>query len=291
MNGVFERFVSQVVRQTDVNPEEYEDLSEELLSHLQCSFEDLRIQGFSKEEAEKMAMMNFGDKKEVGKQLQQAMYPYRREMMLVLAGASLLYAYSVYLLQLFTRSDAHIIWLVLAVLVSSTILTVTLRPVESLNRRLWMNVLLIGHIAVFTAGSMLAGGLEMRYSVILTIFSYLIILLAIILVYRTTIYDFPSSRQPSQKHAKWIHFINITIGILLTAVTLFVIWGLLAFGGAEGLVFYPLLAPLAVWAVLYAVQLYLLARQKKRSAFAIAILEVVLIAGAVISWVVMINLL
>ena len=61
-------------------------------------------------------MTNFGDEREIGKQLQQAMYPYRREMMLTLSVASLLFAYGVYLCQLFVMGDAHIPWLIVAVL-------------------------------------------------------------------------------------------------------------------------------------------------------------------------------
>ncbi|WP_156875520.1 permease prefix domain 1-containing protein [Sporosarcina ureae] len=84
-------------------------MTEELLSHLYCAYEDLRKQGFSYGEAMELAMANFGNEKEVGKQLQHALYPYRREMMLSLSGASLLIIYSTYLLQLFTRGNAEII--------------------------------------------------------------------------------------------------------------------------------------------------------------------------------------
>ncbi|WP_301109545.1 permease prefix domain 1-containing protein [Sporosarcina sp.] len=284
MNEVFERFVSGIVRQTDSNQDERNDLCEELLSHLECSYEDLHSQGYSKEEAVKMAMMNFGDDQEVGKQLQQAMYPYRREMMLVLSVASLVFAFSVYTLQLFTRGDAHMIWLLLAVVVSTSILTITLHPVQSMNRRLWMNGLLLSHIAVFVAGSLLAGNLDMRYSVGLSIFSYAIVLLAIILVYRTTIYDYPSSKQPLQKHAKWIHYINITIGIVLTYITLFFAWGIMLFAGDMNPAFLVILIPLIVWGIFYMVQLKLLALKLKAPAYAIAIIEILLVVGAAVIW-------
>lgn len=284
MSEVFERFVSGIVRQTDSNQEERDDLSEELLSHLQCSYEDLHSQGYSKEEAVKMAMMNFGDDQEVGKQLQQAMYPYRREMMLVLSVSSLVFAYSVYALQLFTRGDAHMIWLLLAVVVSASILTITLRPVQSMNRRLWMNGLLLSHIAIFAAGSLLAADLEFSYSAVLSIFSYAVVLLSIILVYRTTIYDYPSSKQPLQKHAKWIHFINITIGIILTYITLFFAWAIMLFAGDMNSVFLLILIPLILWGIFYMVQLKLLASKLKAPAYAIAIFEVLLVAGAAAIW-------
>ncbi|WP_153722194.1 permease prefix domain 1-containing protein [Sporosarcina cascadiensis] len=284
MSEVFERFVKGIVRQTDSNQEERNDLSEELLSHLQCAFEDLHNQGYSKEEAVQMAMLNFGDDKEVGKQLQQAMYPYRREMMLILSSASLIFAYSVYALQLFTRGDAHMIWLLLAVIVSAFILTVTLRPVQSMNRRLWMNGLLLSHIAVFAAGSLLAADLDLSYSAVLSIFSYAIVLLSIILVYRTTIYDFPSSKQSLQKHAKWIHFINITIGIILTFITLFFVWAIMLFAGEMNAVFLVILIPLIFWGIFYMVQLKLLALKLKAPAYAVAFFEILLVGAAAGIW-------
>ncbi|WP_224654152.1 permease prefix domain 1-containing protein, partial [Escherichia coli] len=92
---------------------------EELLSHLECSFIDYQKQGLSEEEAMRTAMTNFGEEREIGKQLQQAMYPYRREMMLSLSVASLLFAYSVYACQLFVMGDAHIPWLIVAVFIST----------------------------------------------------------------------------------------------------------------------------------------------------------------------------
>ncbi|PIC76363.1 hypothetical protein CSV74_11560 [Sporosarcina sp. P19] len=64
MKTVFERFVSKVVKQTDGNAAEREDLTEELLSHLYCAYEDLRKQGFSYGEAVELAMASFGNEKE-----------------------------------------------------------------------------------------------------------------------------------------------------------------------------------------------------------------------------------
>lgn len=285
MTEVFERFVKGIVRQTDSNHEESMDLNEELLSHLHCSYEDLLNEGYSKEEAMKMAMMNFGDEKEIGKQLQQAMYPYRRGMMLILASASLIFAYSVYLLDLFMNGDAHLIWLVLAVLVATSILTVILHPVQSLNRRLWMNGLLISHIFIFSYGSLMSAYLDRPYSTISGFFSYALVLLAIILVYRTTIYDFPSSKQLLQKDAKWIHFINITMGIVLIFITLFLLWAFLLFSEGLQASLLLLLLPIGLWMLLYAVQMRLLAAQRKKIAYTIAITQLLLIGVTLVIWV------
>ncbi|EGQ26046.1 hypothetical protein HMPREF9372_1913 [Sporosarcina newyorkensis 2681] len=284
MTEVFERFVNGIVKQTDSNHEESMDLSEELLSHLHCSYEDLLKEGYSNEEAMKMAMMNFGDGKEIGKQLQQAMYPYRRGMMLILAGASLIFAFSVYLLDLFMNGDAHMIWLVLAVFVAASILTITLHPIQSLNRRLWMNGLLISHIFIFAYGGSMSAYLDRPYSTIASIFSFAVVLLAIILVYRTTIFDFPSSKQLLQKDAKWIHFINITIGIIIILITLFFLWAFMLFAAEMRAALLLLLIPILLWMISYAVQMRLLAARHKGAAYALAIMQVLLIGAVLVIW-------
>lgn len=284
MNEVFHRFVEGIVRETDSNQEEREDLYEELLSHLECSFTDYQKQGYTEEEAMRTAMTNFGDERKIGQQLQQAMYPYRREMMLGLSVASLLYAYGVYLTQLFIMGDAHILWLVVAVLSSTALLFLTVRPVSSLNRRLWVNSLLLIHILIFFYGLLLATAVDHPVSVGLSIFAALILLLAIVLVYRTTIYDYSSNRQPSAKDAKRLHFINITTGIFVVFVTLFFLWAFLFFSAGMTPEVFIIFIPLVIWIVSYTSQMQLLSRQKKKWAYSIVIIQTAIIASLVGLW-------
>ncbi|ARD47769.1 hypothetical protein SporoP37_06215 [Sporosarcina sp. P37] len=285
MIPAFERFISIVVKQTDCNAEEREDLKEELLSHLYCAYEDLQKQGYPEEEAMKMAMENFGDEKEVGKQLQHAMYPYRREMMIGLAGVSLLFIYSTYLLQLFIIGDAEMIWLCLAVLVSASILTLTMHPVAALNRRLMVNGLLIAHILLAIYGSLLAGYVDSPYSSILVWLWIGIILFSIILVYRTTIYDYPSSSQTLQKDAKRIHFVNLTVGLLVMALSLFLLWAFMIFAAEMSASLLLLAIPLVIWAVLYAIQLRLLAAHRKKTAYSVAAFQLLSIVAVIVIWI------
>lgn len=284
MKPAFERFVTGIVRQTDCNLEEREDLYEELLTHLECSFIDYRKKGYSEEEAIRTAMTNFGTEQEVGDQLQAAMYPYRKGMMLGLSIASLLFAYSVYASQLFIMGDAHILWLILAVLIGMAVLFVTVHPVTSLNRRLWMNGLLLVHLFVYFYGLLLATDVLPPYSVGLTIIAVLILLLAIILIYRTTIYDYPSKHQAFRKDAKRLHFINITLGILAVFVTLFFLWAFLLFSEGLSSVLLWLLIPIGLWMLSYAVQMRLLANQKGTWAYAIVSIQIAAVV-AIIFWV------
>ncbi|MGG0669244.1 permease prefix domain 1-containing protein [Lederbergia citrisecunda] len=284
MNQVFQRFVEGIVKETDSNQEEREDLYEELLSHLECSFIDYKKQGFTEEEAMRTAMTNFGEEREIGQQLQQAMYPYRREMMLGLSVASLLLAYGVYLSQLFVMGDAHIPWLVVAVLSSTALLLITVRPISSLNRRLWMNSLLLIHIMIFFYGLLLATDVYHPISIGLTIIAGLILLLAVVLVYRTTIYDYSSNRQPWAKDAKRIHFINISTGIVIILITLFFLWAFLLFSSEISPAFFLLLIPLGLWILSYTSQMQLLAKQQKKWAYTIVFIQTAVVVCAIGYW-------
>ncbi|ARF16941.1 hypothetical protein [Sporosarcina ureae] len=242
----------------------------------------MQKQGFSHEKAMELAMANFGDEKEVGKQLQHALYPYRREMMLSLASASLLFIYSTYLLQLFTRGHAEITWLCLAVLISAAILTLTLNPITALHRRLTVNGLLIGHALLSIYGSLLAMDLETAYSIPLTIFSYAILLFSIVLVYRTTIYDFPSSKQTLEKDARRIHFINITFGLIVMALSLFLLWAFLIFAEEIKPTLLLFTIPLVMWAITYTIQLHLLATGRKKWTYSVTALQFLWIIAVII---------
>lgn len=85
------RFVEKTVQQIEGNQQEKDDLYEELLIHLELSKEEFINAGLSDKEAEKKAMEHFGNETEVGGQIQQAMFPFRKEMMRALAIGSLLF--------------------------------------------------------------------------------------------------------------------------------------------------------------------------------------------------------
>ncbi|GKV56408.1 hypothetical protein NCCP2222_23550 [Sporosarcina sp. NCCP-2222] len=285
MNPVFDRFVANIVRQTDCNVEEREELYDELMSHLECAYSEERENGASEEEAVQIAMKKFGSEQEVGKQIQQAMYPYRRLMMIILSIASLLYVYGVYAAQLFMEGDAHIPWLVSGVVISTALLLVTLRPISRMNRRLWMNGLLLIHLIVFLYGLLIIPGVNPPYSLIFGIMAVLILLLSAVLVYRTTIYDFPSPRQPNQKDAKRVHYINISTGFLIVFVSLFFLWAFLLFAGNSSSFLFILLIPTAVWIISYSAQMGLLARGKRSAAYTVTTLQTVVIIALACFWV------
>jgi hypothetical protein len=256
-----ERFVMKIVQHTECSKEEKEDLFEELMVHLQLSKEHFLEQGLSEDEAEQKAMEQFGEEGEIGSQIQQSLFPYRKEMMLTLAISSILFTIGAYLGQLLINGDAHIGWLLLSMGASSMILFLAVNQVFHLNRKRWMNSLLIVHILVYAAGYLLASNLDHYISVGLSIWDLLNILLAIVLVYRTTLYDF-STHSKMHHTLKRLHAINITAGVLVTAACLFFAWGGLIMIGLHPVILISL-SPIFVWIILYIIQIKVSRKNKK----------------------------
>lgn len=276
MSHSFVRFVKKVVQETDCSREEREDLFEELVVHLECARDDYKKEGCNDEEASQMAMTNFGEGKHIGKILQHAMYPYRREMLLALCIGSLLLTYGIYLSQLFVMGDAHIYWLLLGIITSSSLLFLTLRPIVSMNRRAVMNALLVVHSFVMATGMLLSLNLISPYSVVFSILDVLIVLLSIVLIFRTTIYDVPTTELNLKTGTKIIHYFNLSMGILLTLGTLFFLWGFLAFSTDGYGMLWKLSVPLTLWAIIYALQLTLLKHNRKKIAYSVTAIQLLL---------------
>ncbi|MDW0110882.1 permease prefix domain 1-containing protein [Sporosarcina aquimarina] len=276
MNPIFERFVKKVIQETDCSREEREDLFEELVVHLECACEDFKRDGHTEVEAARLAMINFGDGKNVGKTLQHAMYPYRREMLMTLSIGSLLLTYSIYLSQLFVMGDTHIGWLLLGVLFSSSLLFLTLRPVVSLNRRAVMNTLLVIHMFVMGAGMLLSLDLDPPYTTVFSILDALIVLFTIVLIFRTTIYDVPATELNLKTGTKFVHYFNLLFGILLLLGTLFFLYAYLIFASDGYWGLWKLFVPLALWGIFYSLQLILLKHNRKKIAYIVTAVQLLL---------------
>ncbi|WP_077624638.1 permease prefix domain 1-containing protein [Sediminibacillus massiliensis] len=274
MTTSFDRFVKKIVLQTEGNQEEKEDLYEELLIHLELTKEQLIQEGMEETKAQQCAMEQFGEEETVGAQIQQAMFPYRKEMLLSLSIASIIYSFIIYSAQLFLEADAYIVWLLLSVAQSSVLLFFCLKPIAFLNRRRWMNSLLIIHITLYLFGFLLATGISNPINVFLTCYAAIILILSIALVYRTTIFDYNSIQQPLSKTAKRLHALNITAGFIVVGVSLFFVWGILAFFSEFHPAMLILTVPFGLWVVLYISQMKLLSK-KRAFAYFLALIPLI----------------
>jgi len=287
MNPIFHRFVDQIVKQTDGNQAERDDLYEELMVHLEMSSERFIKEGFNEKQAEQKAMEHFGEAGEIGSQIQQAMFPFRKTMMLTLATTSIIFSFGAYLAQLFLENNALIIWLIISIANSSLMFICAVQPVRHLNRRLWLNAIFIMHIFVYSYGWMIASDIDHPISIVLTLLSWFIILLGIALLYLTTINDYQSSKQTHYKQANRIHVLNITTGIVLVIATLFFLWGLLVFSEERTPAMFTVFIPLFIWMIAYFLQINFLSKNKKKVAYAIAAIPI-LILTIIFGWLVLV---
>lgn len=268
MKTNFENYVENILDQTECNKEEREDMSEELLIHLESSKEELMRKGMSEKEAELKAMELFGSEKDIGGQMQQSIFPFRKELMLTLSIISFLYAISLYLLLLFNEGNAHIGWLLFSMATSTVLLCIALNLIVALNRRRWMNSLLMTHLLVYLYGYAIASGFGLAAQLPLVISNWIILLLSLLLVYQTTIYEM-NFRDGAVKEMKKLHQVNFISGIVVIGLSLFFLWGtMMLFGGFQPALII-LLMPFGIWLLLYIGQIKLV-KKRKKTAFVLA---------------------
>ncbi len=269
MKSKLEQYVENIVRHTESSKKEKEDLYEELLIHLQLS-RDFLIdeEGLTPKEAEEKAMLQFGLEGEIGSQIQQALFPYRKELMLTLGISSILFTISIYLISLFIKGDAYIGWLCISMALSSLLLFLPLNQHFHINKKLWLNGLLVLHTLGQLYGWLITSQLDQSTTTVgLMIWVWLNIALSLGLVYRTTLYDYSSD----EKNMKVLHGMNITTGIIISGISLVFIVGGLIMIGKFHFIMLVMASPILIWVGLYVAQMKI-AKKSTRVAFLIGMI-------------------
>lgn len=273
MNLKIRHQIERVLQEIDGSKEEKEDLFWELTDHLQLSSEAWVNTGLTEEEAIDKALEDFGNAEKVGSEIQKAMYPFRKILLVILATVSLLYTFSIYLIELFMFGDAHYAWLLFSVGSSSLLLVIALQLFASFDRRFILNSLLIVHAFIYLLG--------VGFASPLTIVAWVIVIFSVGLIYRTTLVDYDFHTTDARKPLKLFHLYNITSGLIIIGVTLFLTSVLLAFADefALGMLFY--LTPFVIWLVVYYIQINLVIRKHIVMAVSVGIfpLAIILLFG------------
>lgn len=271
MKSKFERYIEKILRQTECSKEEKDDMYEEFMLHLELSRDELMKAGMSEKEAELKAIERFGLESEIGYQLQQAIFPYRKELMLALSSLSFVYTISLYLVSIFAEGDAHIGWFIFSMTIHSVLLLIALNQFQW-NRRGWMNGLFISHILTYIYGYGIVSSIEHPVQLSLAILNGALIILALYLIYQTTIHD-----GTFMKETKVLHRMNFVSGLLISGITLFYLWvGMMLFGRIHPIMLVVLI-PFVLWILLYFGQLKLI-EKNKRIAFSLAVVSILISA-------------
>ncbi|WP_042461525.1 permease prefix domain 1-containing protein [Neobacillus dielmonensis] len=255
MNELLKNYVNHIVAGIDGTPEDKADMEEEMLVHLELLAKENMVKGLSEQEAAKMAIQQFGNHEKIGREMQQVLYPYRKQLFIFLAMLSLFSASGLYLAHLLINGDAEYDWLITSISIGTILLVLAFSHFRSTLRKRWSIILLIVHLLLWSYGLLgaanLSGGTIESLMLILT---WLNLILTAVLLYQTAL--LPGAKEtkvPSGK--KVIHILYITTGLIICAACLFFIYGGLVMIGKLHFMMLIFLTPLAVWGALYRLQL------------------------------------
>ncbi|WP_025786364.1 hypothetical protein [Sporosarcina sp. D27] len=172
-------------------------------------------------------------------------------------------------------------WLLIGVLISSVLLFNSTHSKNWMSRRrAVMNTLLIVNGFLLGYGTLLATNLERPYSTSLSIIGYLLVLCAIICIYRTSL------RHEMPTNAKLLHALNITIGIVLTLGTLYFIYIFFLFSEDGNGEVWKLFVPLVLYGIAYAIQMRALGAQRKSFVYTVAVVQILMPVVLLLIWMV-----
>ncbi|MDW0110877.1 hypothetical protein [Sporosarcina aquimarina] len=191
---------------------------------------------------------------------------------------ALLFTYSVYLLQLFTLGDAYMGWLLISIVMGSALLFSSTHPKSWMNRRSVMNTFLVLNTLSVGYGTFLALGMLRPYSSILSIIGYLLVAGIVIGIYATSLVREPSA------NAKVLHGFTITIGIALSAGTLYFVYIFYLFSEEGNSETWKLFVPLGVYGIVYIIQMKALKIQRTKVAYSIAAIQILIPVVLMLLW-------
>lgn len=265
MSQLFEAYLKKVIQQVDGTFDEKMDVKEELLTHLHMSKQSFMEEGFKEEQAELFALENFGNATSIGKDMQQAMYPYRRSLLFILGFMSLFTIFCIYIVVLVVDRDALIGWLLFSVASSILLLLLAGQFFQKLEQNSILIGLFIVHTLLFIYGYGIVSQIDSPISMPLSFLVFANILCPILFIYRIVLYDYPFP----PLNLKIIHLINITFGVIYSGASLFFIWVMLSFIHGAGYYSIIPLSLLIFWAVSYFIQIKLMNHQKEKTAYCV----------------------
>ncbi|WP_029329180.1 hypothetical protein [Lentibacillus jeotgali] len=251
--------MKRIAAQTDCSRSERDDLYEEMLTHVLMRRDEEMEAGKTEEEAEEGA--------HIGDGLQQAMFPYRRELLLLLALLGFLFTFGKYITVLVQEQTA--LWYLLVGTVGhSAVLFFALNRTFAVNRKLWLALGLVLNLLFLITQWSWATYYDFLVPALL-----LMLLLNLYLVYRTVLtYEQQKEHKMSRRI---IHIVNITLALVGGLAALYISLIAMGFGASAGILLHVFI-PMALWAVLYTVQIQLLPRYPKLMVGSLALTVLIL---------------
>lgn len=264
------KYLDHVLEQIQSPTEEREEIREELLSHLTEAKIHYMAEGLSDKKAEKKAINDFGEARNIGKRLQEAMYPYQRSLLYIIGVATIVYGLLFYLSAAFNLQEVIPGWLAIQFTFGG-VLTLFALNISLLGRRLYLLHILIILTMMWTGFNLMMVETVPFYghNIFFTIYLVILMMIGLLFLFRNSYYstDIPKSKSRNDRIlivASYI--INLIYGIILIGFSMFFLWVALIFGGIAWTIIIPLI-PVLAWLVFYKFQMRLIAKKPVISLF------------------------
>ncbi|MCM3713987.1 permease prefix domain 1-containing protein [Halalkalibacter oceani] len=247
-----DEYINEILRHVECDQADRDELAEEMRSHLLQAKEHYQLKGETEEQAIALAIADFGGDQEVGEQLQRSLFPYRKELLVLLGGGSILFAALAYLHGAVQLAEPHSLWMTIVILSGLGFLLLALFPAYMGNRKLLMNLYLAGQIPFYFLGLLIIDTGTQAYIMPLQLFGGGLILLTLTLVVLTALktpVEKKLSKKKEQKR-KGVHLFNLLAGIVIVGFAGFFLAGLLIFAGLTVYMLFPL-GLIVFWALSY----------------------------------------
>ncbi|ATO48028.1 permease prefix domain 1-containing protein [Brevibacillus laterosporus] len=252
-----EEYVSSILSHGEFSEQDRIELAEEFLDHLHQLQRDYLQAGYSPEEAEQLAIRDFGGEQEIGEELQESQAPHYRLLLLLVGAGSILFTILHYLYALFILQAYIPLPMVIGMLLGSSLLWFYWNPEHIFLRKLLISTILILLTLLFLYWSYVAflgtkwmRNLLLANTALLLLLSWLTLLMT---AWKKPLHLALSER----KQRNVIHTANVTL--LLVLLYPIIKWssGILFFGWIFTI--FPICFLLG-WACLYWLQYKLIGR-------------------------------
>ncbi|MBU5466100.1 hypothetical protein KQI49_04550 [Virgibacillus sp. MSJ-26] len=269
MNKV-NKYVNQALEQIQSPTEEREDIREELLSHIYEAKKHFMTEGFSEKKAEDKALEDFGKANNIGKDLQEAMYPFQRSFLYIIGIAMIVYGVLFYLNATFNLQEIIPSWLAIQFAFGGAV-TLCAINISFVGRHFYVLHLVMFLTLMWNGFNFMVVEPLPAYgnNVFFWIYLAITILIGIIFIFTNSYYstDIPKHKAKNGKTAIIIsYFLNLILGMMLITFSLFLTWVILIFGGFTWPLVIPLI-PVVVWLIFYKLQMRLIAKKPIISIF------------------------
>ncbi|MFD1360959.1 permease prefix domain 1-containing protein [Lentibacillus salinarum] len=257
-----EKQVEKILEQMQSPDGEREEIRSELLGHLEEAKRQYIGEGLTEKRAEERAMAEFGAPSMIGHQLQESMYPFQRGLLYVIGIGTILFGVIFYLNLTFFLNEPTPVWLAVQLLSGSAV-TLAAINISFVGRYFYvLNLVLLVNVIWNGISFTLAWGMSAWQAIFFGIYLVILIAFGAIAVIRNSYYSSDQTEGKQQKRGLVLfsYVVNLLFGVAVAGVSLFFLWGLLAFSEAR-IEFLLTLAPIIIWLITYKFQMTFIAKK------------------------------